>query len=256
MKQAEEKDRSLDQEGREEREELSEATWSHVAPFAFWIAWILLWERVVVDESSVMNAWMYAIQSIVGLSLFLYYEPWRWYGRLNIRNIPLATAVGVGVFVVWILPETGFVRDQLPRFHELYLRYGLIPPWDTHEATDPSPYSPVICGWALAILRLMGSAFVIAFIEEFFWRGFLYRWMQGANFLKVDIGRMDWPMFLLICLVFASVHVQWLVAIAAGAAYLWLMIHTRDIWAACIAHVVTNFILGIYVLATGSFGFW
>ncbi len=256
MTQAEADKKPLSPEEREERAEVSEATWSHVVPFAFWLAWLLIWERVVTDESARANAWMYAIQTAVGLALFLYYQPWRWYGRMQWRHVPLAVFVGVGVFIVWVLPETAGVRDRWPGFYAAYMQYGTILPWEVHEPTDPSPYAPEISGWALSLVRLMGSAFVIALIEEFFWRGFLYRWMLGKNFLKVDLGRWDGQMFILVCLVFASVHIQWVVAIWAGAAYLWLMIRTRDIWAACIAHVVTNFVLGIYVLATGAYGFW
>ncbi len=35
-----------------------------------------------------------------------------------------------------------------------------------------------------------------------------------------------------------------------------LLLGTRDIWAAILAHCVTNFLLGLYVLLTSSYQFW
>ena len=57
-------------------------------------------------------------------------------------------------------------------------------------------------------------------------------------------------------LLFGFEHQRWLVGILAGLAYLWLMLRTRDIWAAIVAHVITNFLLGLYVLAAGAYAFW
>jgi CAAX prenyl protease-like protein len=103
---------------------------------------------------------------------------------------------------------------------------------------------------------LAGSAFVIAIIEEFFWRGFLYRWMLGRFFLDVDHGKMSMAMLLVVSLIFGLEHARWLAGIIAGLAYGLLYIKTRDIWAASIAHVITNMLLGEYVLITGSYAFW
>jgi hypothetical protein len=56
--------------------------------------------------------------------------------------------------------------------------------------------------------------------------------------------------------VFGVEHSEWLAGIVAGLAFGWLYLRTRDIWAAVVAHVTTNFILGWYVLATGSYHYW
>ena len=37
---------------------------------------------------------------------------------------------------------------------------------------------------------------VIAVIEEFFWRGFLYRWLVGKEFSSVDLGKLHIPLLL------------------------------------------------------------
>ena len=239
-----------------EHEEVRLATWGHVAPFVFWIVCIFLVGQFAIDEDAILRAWVYAAQTVVGLGLFLYFRPWRWYRPLQARNIPLAVLIGVAVFVVWVFPETEWIGERAPGFRNLYLRIFIFPPWSVSEPSGVSPYAPDVCGWTLTLFRLVGSAFVIAIIEEFFWRGWLYRWLLGRNFLKVDLGRWDTSMFLAVSAVFAVEHIQWAVGFIAGIAYLWLMIRTRDLWAAALAHVITNLLLGIYVLAYGKFEFW
>ena len=56
--------------------------------------------------------------------------------------------------------------------------------------------------------------------------------------------------------VLMAVVCLFLVGILAGLAYGLLLIRTRDIWAAVTAHVVTNLLLGFYVLVMGAYGFW
>jgi uncharacterized protein len=239
-----------------ERETLRQATWGHVAPFVFWIACIFLIGQFAIDSDDVIRAWVYAAQTVLGAGLFVYYAPWRYYSPLQWRNLPLALGVGVAVFVVWVLPEAGWVGERAPGFRAFYLQFGIFPPWKVAEVPESSAYAPAVCGWTLTLFRLAGSAFVIAVIEEFFWRGWLYRWLLGRNFMKVDLGRWDTSMVLAVSLVFALEHAQWAVGFLAGLAYLWLMIRTRDLWATALAHVLTNLLLGLYVLYYGRYEFW
>ena len=76
--------------------------------------------------------------------------------------------VGVLVCVIWIGPEL------ISGFQTIYQTVGMIPPWSFTEIEVEQTYAPEHCGWALTLVRLAGSAFVIAIIEEFFWRGFVY----------------------------------------------------------------------------------
>jgi hypothetical protein len=56
--------------------------------------------------------------------------------------------------------------------------------------------------------------------------------------------------------VFMLAHTLWLAAIIAGLAYAWLFVRTGKLWVPVIAHAVTNGVLGIWVLMTGSWAFW
>ena len=80
--------------------------------------------------------------------------------------------------------------------------------------------------------------------------------MLGLDFTKVDPGRYAALPFMLVAIVFAAEHVEWFAGLLTGLLYGWLFLRTRDIWAAVLAHVVTNLMLGGYVLATGSYQFW
>lgn len=221
---------------------------AHVAPF---IAWLFLMQ-MLGDPAG----WKYAARSAACLGLFLFLRPWQWYPRFSLKNLPIAVAVGVGVFVAWVIGEAAWTVNHAPAVHEAYVKWGVMPFGALREPVTSLPYDPAVCGWALSIVRILGSAFVIAPIEEFFWRGFAYRWAMGGNFLEQDAGRFVFFPFALVALVFGFEHAEWLAGIVAGIAYGWLYLKTRDIWAASIAHIVTNLLLGIYVLATGSYQFW
>lgn len=223
----------------------SKATVAHVVPF---VAWIFLM-HMLGDPSG----WTYAIRTVLCVGLLIGLRPWRWYPAFRIRNLPISVAVGVGVFVVWVFPESSWMPTMLRDF---YMKYLMLPFFKMPEPLTEFIYAPEVCGWPLSLARLAGSAFVIAIIEEFFWRGFLYRWMLGRFFLDVDHGKMSMAMLLVVSLIFGLEHARWLAGIIAGLAYGLLYIKTRDIWAASIAHVITNMLLGEYVLITGSYAFW
>lgn len=223
-------------------------TLAHVVPF---IAWLFIAHMLGDPEG-----WKYAVRSVVCLGLFVWLRPWRWYPRLDVKNLPLAMLVGVVVLVVWVIGETPWVAAHLPLLHTLYGTYGIMPFGEMREPLTSFPYAPAAAGWPLTLARIAGSAFVIGIIEEFFWRGWLYRWMQGRNFLKVDHGAYDTFAFFAVALVFGLEHKEWLAGFAAGIAYAWLYIKTRDIWATALAHALTNFLLGWYVIWAEAYWFW
>lgn len=223
---------------------------AHVVPFAAWLALMHF-----LDLRQLTPAWAYAIRSAVCLGLLAWFRPWRWYAPLQLRHVPLALGVGVAVFALWVGGE-GAWAGRAPALQELYLRWGVRPFGDLRPALDATPFAPEVCGWPLAVVRILGSGLVIGVIEEFFWRGFLYRWLVGLDFTKVDPGAFArWP-FLVVAVIFGVEHLEWLAGIVTGLLYGWLFLRTRDLWAAALAHAVTNLLLGAYVVATGSYQFW
>lgn len=224
------------------------AIWAHVLPFLVWVG--------IMEVPGFHPAIRYAAQSAVVLGLLAWLRPWRYYsGSMRVRNLPLAAAVGLGVGAIWIFPETRWFA-VFPAVQDVYLRYGVRPLGTLPVFPASSPYAPEQCGWVLACVRLAGSAFVIAVAEEFFWRGFLCRWLRSKEFLGVNPAAIGWVTMVVVAALFGLEHDRWLAGVAAGIAYGCLYMRTRDIAAAAAAHVVTNFTLGCYVLASGAYRFW
>jgi membrane protease YdiL (CAAX protease family) len=225
---------------------------AHTVPYGVW--WVL---KYGLNVPEISEGWQYAIRSIVCLLVFLLFRPWRWYAHLKLKNIPLGIGVGIFIFLVWVVPESRTFGEWMPALQSIYQKYfvGLL--WIKREIPTIPPFAPETCGWPLAVVRLCGSAFVIAFIEEFVFRGFLYRAaISGEKFVKLDPGTVDGTMFLLVAVTFALEHNEWLAGFVCGVAYGWLFIQSRDIWATGIAHMTTNLLLGLYVLKSGMYQLW
>ena len=153
---------------------------------------------------------------------------------------------GVLVTVLWIAPE----------FSDFYRTWfcwpiGSLPA----PTTEPSPYEPAVCGWTLTIIKLIGSAFVIAPVEEIFFRSFLYRWLQQRDFLSVPLSRFDLSAFLWMIFLFTLEHDRPLAAALAGAIYGLLAIRV-NLASAIVAHVTTNLLLALYVIHQNAWTFW
>lgn len=220
---------------------------AHVIPFVAWLG--------IMALSGEPAGWKYALRSVVCLGLFLAFRPWRWYPKLEAKHVLPAIGTGVLVFVIWIAGESD-AAERFPAMQAAYLKFGTMPEWAGAPPEPTRVYAPETAGWLMTLMRIAGSAFVIALIEEFFFRGFLYRYLINADFLDVDTGQMHRVFFIIVALVFAAEHWRWLAGLAAGIAYGLLMIRTRDIWAAGIAHAITNLLLGIYVVWADKYIFW
>ena len=223
------------------------ATWAHVVPF---VAWLAL--QFLLGEPA---AWKYAVRAGTSLALLAWLKPWTWYPALNPRHLLAALAAGAVVFGLWVVPEAEWTQ-RYPALRAFYDTWLVMPLGKFPEYSGGEVYAPSACGWALTLTRLLGSALVIAVAEEFFWRGFFYRWLVDRDFTRVDPGLFHLGIFLAVSLVFGLEHNRWFAGLLAGCVYAGLYIRTRDIWAAAVAHVTTNLLLGLYVLACGAYRFW
>ena len=188
----------------------------------------------------------------------------------NFSTSQLSTSlfIGILVFILWVAPECRWLYDHCRPLSLLYHRWlvmplGAYPEYftpQTFPALSPDcsglAFSPAEAGWPLAFARLLGSAFVIAPAEELFFRGFLYRWIQGRNWRAIDISKFDAHSFWIVVAVFAFEHDRWLMGAVAGIAYGLLAIKCGGLRAAIVAHITTNLLLGIYVLVFSRYGFW
>jgi uncharacterized protein len=132
-----------------------------------------------------------------------------------------------------------------------YLRPG-VKIWNPYEH-----FASPAAMWAFIIIRWLGASLMVPFMEELFWRDYLWRTIAAPNDFKLaSVGELDWRAIVFVSLLFATVHVQWMTAIVWGLLIAGLLIYTRSLGACIIAHGVTNLLLGGYVLWTKNWYFW
>jgi CAAX prenyl protease-like protein len=183
--------------------------------------------------------WIFPLQALVcGGALIVF---WRCYDFGSGRVVPLAIAVGIAVFGIWVSPQMLF--GQPPRLE------GFDP---TPFAADPAAY------WATVLARFARLVIIVPLVEELFWRGFLQRYLINERFQTVPIGQYTHMSFWGVVLGFMLVHspADYPAAVVTGAAYGWLTVKTKTLLAPIVAHATTNLALGLYIMKTGQWGFW
>lgn len=202
--------------------DLSDSPWRLIAPYAVWMA--LMMALPATAEAYAVRTALTAL----ALAVALRGVSWRPAAVRALRPSVFAPALaaGLAVFAIWTLPE-GWAP---------YREWCV---WGDADGAGPSPYDPAVCGSGLTLVRLAGSTFVIAVAEELFFR----RWL-------LKFAGFAWMTAL-----FAVEHDRWLAGAVAGLVYGVLALR-KGLGAAIVAHAVTNFALGAYVIVGGHWAFW
>ncbi len=180
---------------------------------------------------------------------------WPGFREFRFRVSPLSVIVGIVGAVVWI----GLCQPPvLDGMGSLLSTVGLSSFAESGERSGFNPLehwadAPAVAYGFLA-LRFFGMVAVVAWIEEFFWRAFLLRFLQGTNWWTIEFGTYQLGPMAATTIVFALAHplTEFPAAVAWFAIVTWLMLKTRNIYDCIIAHAITNLLLGIYVVATGA----
>jgi CAAX prenyl protease-like protein len=220
---------------------------ARVLPFVIFL--VLTFMQGWFGEAS--RYWIYALKTLVGA--WLVWEMRPFVSELRLAWSWEAFVVGAAVCVMWIGID-GFY----PKLSEL------IGGTTVHGETDaPKPWNPhaqfgegSLLAWAAIAVRLAGSSLVVPPLEEVFFRSFLYRYLIRLDFLAVPLNRFHGVAFVLTALIFALEHEQWLAGLLCGFAYQALVLRKNRIGDAIVAHGVTNFLLGLWVLWKGDWRFW
>ncbi len=222
---------------------LSRAALARVVPFAAFMLLLALRGALPADGSwGIDPRWVYGITVLVVGALLAWW--WREYGELSNQLLPtlkeaaLAVLVGVAVFGLWINLDAPWMKigDATAAFIPVDAKGQLM--------------------WPLLAVRWVGAALLVPVMEELFWRSFLMRWVENAQFESVVPQRVGLKAVVLSTFVFMLAHTLWLAAIVAGLAYAWLYVRTGKLWVPIIAHAVTNGVLGVWVVMTGNWAFW
>jgi CAAX prenyl protease-like protein len=227
----------------------SEGSYPRIAPFALFMAFIAIQEGMqyigkqgffVIPE--IFFLYLYPVKTVlVGLLLLCYrksYTEITGNCLVNISNIIISIIAGIIVFILWINMDWSWATIGTPK------------------GFDPSSISENITRYTLISARILGAAVVVPIMEEIFWRSWLLRYIISQHFQSVEIGRFTLPSFLIGTIMFGLEHNLWLAGIMAGTIYSLLLYRTKSITLCIVAHAVTNFLLGIYVIQTARWEFW
>ena len=178
---------------------------------------------------------LYPMKIMVGLAVLACFIttyrsiPWSWSW--------LAAMNGVVVFALWLGLERFSNRD------ETQLANGL----------QQLPHT-----WAIVWLgfRAIGSTTIVPISEELAFRGYLMRRVTSANFNAISYRQCSWLAVLISSLFFGLLHGRWFAGALAGLFYALATRRRNLLCDAVTAHSVTNGLIAIYVLLSGSWQLW
>jgi CAAX prenyl protease-like protein len=194
----------------------------------------------------------YAVKAVLVTALLL----WLWpiFTRIRWDYWWLGLLLGIVGIVQWIGMQL-WIQNIMPK---------LPSPFDVHpppadQLFDPfAKIQPAWLAWAWVALRSSSAVLLVPVMEELFWRDYLWRRIVAPNDFRLSsIGEWDPKAFVLIPLVFATVHGHWwLTAIVWAFMIGGLLAWTKSLGACIVMHATTNLLLQFYVLWTRDWSFW
>jgi CAAX prenyl protease-like protein len=180
---------------------------------------------------------------------------WPGYRGFPLKGSKLAIGVGVVGAAVWIGLclldwEHTYLLPLLNRVGAGWLvSAGDRPGFNPLESMENTP----AWAWFFLNVRFLGLVVLVPILEEFFLRGFLMRFVMAADWPRVPFGHANRLAIVVGTVVPMLTHPGELLAAAVWFSMVtWLMLRTRNIWDCVIAHAVTNGILGLYVVFSGT----
>jgi len=173
---------------------------------------------------------------VVAIALALYYFR-KSYKGLGWKWTWHAPVIGTAVFVIWILLE---------------------PDVDSSKTALSQGVAELTNGTAAVwlIFRVLGSVIMVPLAEELAFRGYLIRKLIAKDFENVALGQFSWLSFVLTSVLFGLLHERWLAGTLAGMGYALALYHRKQLGDAVVAHMTTNALIAIFVLAQARWSLW
>lgn len=110
---------------------------------------------------------------------------------------------------------------------------------------------------AFVVSRFVLLSLLVPICEELFLRGWLVRYVENPNWQTVVLAQVGWRGCLAVAVYAAVSHPAEIIAAVAWFSLIsWLMIKTGKFWNCVLAHSVTNFLLGVYVMWSHEWHYW
>lgn len=181
----------------------------------------------------------YLLRTLAAIALLVYYR--RDYSELSLPPTfyqgVIALLSGLLVFALWIFPY---------------------PEWIGGHASATGKSMPMDSAMDIFWLacRWSGSALVVPLIEELFWRAYLMRRLEHTDFMSVSPASVGTYAVAVSSVLFAVEHQLWFAGLLAGLVYAYLYRRFEVLWVPVLAHMVTNAVLGAWVVAGGHWQYW
>ena len=189
--------------------------------------------------------WAYIARAAIAGFLLIAFR--RYYTRISWKYWWLGIIAGVLGIVQWIGMDS-LLQWAVPSLFAL----------DHKAAFNPFEYfATSSAAWSWTAIRIASASLVVPFMEELFWRDYLWRRLDAPNDFKLStVGVKNWTAVVAVSAAFAFVHVQMPTAFVWGLMVAALLIYTRSLGACIIMHGVTNLLLAGYVLWTKEWAWW
>ena len=195
--------------------------------------------------------WLYAIK--IALTVAAMAFVWPGYRQFPRRVTLLAIAVGLVGGPLWIgLSLLDWEHAYLLPLLEHIGLGGLIGAGHRAAFNPFDQLASQAWAWTFLAMRFLGLVAVVPVIEEFFLRGFVMRFVTERDWWDVPFGKASALAIVLGTAVPMLMHPELLAAAVWFSMITWLMLRTRNIWDCVAAHALTNLILGIYVVISGT----
>lgn len=190
----------------------------------------------------------YSVACLVSLLAVIVAMPG--YLKIPFRVNNLAYVVGIAGIVVWI--GLWWLDDHVLHVGSMISKHSRA----AFNPLEELKHNPTWMYTFLAI-RMLGLVLIIPIAEEFFTRGFLMRYIEDIDWDQIPMGMATWKSVVGILVYGAIAHPGELVAALAWFGLItWMYLRTKNVWDCVIAHGLTNLLLGIYVLTTGTWELW
>lgn len=214
---------------------------ARIYPFAAFILLLAIepWLAILLTQVGIGAEPTYLLRSLVALCLLLYFC----HDYVELRVAPTfhqalaALLAGGVVFLLWIIPYPDWLGG-----HTAGIARAM--PMQSH-----ADIFWLICRWS-------GSALIVPVIEELFWRSYLMRRLDDADFMSISPASVTAYAIVVSSVLFAVEHQLWLAGLLAGLVYAWLYRQFQVLWVSILAHVTTNAVLGIWVVYGGHWQYW
>jgi exosortase E/protease (VPEID-CTERM system) len=179
--------------------------------------------------------WLYPVKVLAtATALWMFRGSYR---RAGFRMGAIPVAIGIGVFVLWLVLVPATAEESAA----LGAHLRAASPW---------------AAGAWLLFRVLGSVVTVPLAEELAFRGYLLARLGGQPPTLTGTLPFAWVPLLGSSVLFGLLHGDLVAGTLAGVAYGLARYRRGEIGDAVLAHMTTNGLLSAYVIATQQWAYW